>query len=142
MKRIMKRSLPLVLLVMVMALGCFNAQGSTPKKTRTVYYIVCDSYSSLDKAIKASENLSEVVFYPVYKATVKGTTKYRLCCACFYSKAKAQEQLKRYKDFLMRDDLWLWPSKGLAKCVYRPVSPKDGEERIPALVPDKFAIDF
>ena len=134
MKRFLKTALPLLLLSVM--IGCaFDAQAKTKKQPRTVYYIVCGSYSSLDKAIKHSEEMSEVVFYSVYKATVKGKTVYRLCCECYYNKADAQKDLDGFFSSFKNDNWWIWPSKGLAKCVYRPQSPKDGQERIPEMRP-------
>ena len=134
MKRFIKISLPL-LLIALMAFCAFDAQAKTKKQPRTVYYIVCGSYSSLKKAIEHSEQMSEVLFYPVYKATANGKTVYRVCCQCYYNKADAEKDLEGLLSGFKGDDWWIWPSKGLAKCVYRPLSPKDGEERIPALKP-------
>ena len=112
-----------------------GAQAKTKKASRTVYYIVCGSYSSLDKAIKQSEQMSEVMSYPVYQTTVKGKTVYRLCCQCYYSKADAQKDLDGFLSAFKSDDWWIWSSKGLAKCVYRPYSQKGDNERIPELKP-------
>lgn len=134
MKRFIKISLPL-LLIALMAFCAFDAQAKTKKQPRTVYYIVCGSYSSLKKAIEHSEQMSEVLFYPVYKATANGKTVYRVCCQCYYNKADAEKDLEGLLSGFKSDDWWIWQSKGLAKCVYRPLSPKDGEERIPALKP-------
>lgn len=134
MRRFIKIGLPL-LLIALMAFCAFDAQAKTKKQPRTVYYIVCGSYSSLKKAIEHSEQMSEVMFYPVYKATANGKTVYRLCCQCYYNKADAEKDLEGLLSGFKSDDWWIWPSKGLAKCVYRPISPKDGEERIPALKP-------
>jgi hypothetical protein len=134
MRRFIKISLPL-LLIALMAFCALDAQAKTKKQPRTVYYVVCGSYSSLKKAIEHSEQMSEVMFYPVYKATANGKTVYRVCCQCYYNKADAEKDLEGLLSGFKGDDWWIWPSKGLAKCVYRPLSPKDGEERIPALKP-------
>ncbi len=134
MRRFIKISLPL-LLIALMAFCALDAQAKTKKQPRTVYYVVCGSYSSLKKAIEHSEQMSEVMFYPVYKTTANGKTVYRLCCQCYYNKADAEKDLEGLLSGFKGDDWWIWPSKGLAKCVYRPLSPKDGEERIPALKP-------
>ena len=140
MKKILKHTLPLLLLALIMGMGTQTSQAKTAKKTRTVYYIVCGSYSSLDKAIKQSEQMSEVVFYPVYKTTANGKTVYRLCCDCYYSFDDAKKDLEGIYNGFKGDDWWIWPSKGLAKCVYRPLSPADGEKRIPVLKPRTSAI--
>jgi hypothetical protein len=135
MKRILRKTLPLLLLVVLMGVGSTTIHAKTMKKMRTVYYIVCGSYTSLNAAIKQSEAMSEVVFYPVYKTKVNGKTVYRLCCECYYSREDAQKDLDGILSGFKGDDWWIWPSKGLAKCVYRPQSPADGESRIPALKP-------
>ena len=141
MNRLIKRYISLMLLVCVALTCAMSAQAKAPKKkARTVYYIVCASYSSLDKAIKHSEQMSEVLFYPVYQATVNGKTVYRLCCECYYNQADAQKDLNGILSGFKGEDWWIWPSKGLAKCVYRPLSPADGEERIPELKPNVHAI--
>lgn len=135
MKNLSKLFMSLMLLLALVVMGSSSAQAKNKQKTRTVYYIVCGSYSSLDKAIKQSEQLSEVLFYPVYKTTVKGKTVYRLCCECYYNIEDAKKDLDGFLSGFKSDEWWIWPSKGLAKCVYRPFSPKDDEERIPALKP-------
>lgn len=134
MNRTVKFTLPFLLLALVLSFT-FNAQARSKKQARTVYYIVCGSYSSLDKAIKQSEMMSEVVFYHVYKATVNGKAVYRLCCQCYYNESDAKKDLNGIFAGFKGDDWWIWPSKGLAKCVYRPLSPADGEQRMPALKP-------
>ena len=134
MKRFLKISLPIILLAFIMGVS-FEAQAKTKKQPRTVYYIVCGSHSTLKQAIKQSEEMSEVMFYPVYKTTANGKTVYRLCCQCYYSKADAEKDLEGFLSGFKGDDWWIWPSKGLAKCVYRPMSPKGDGERIPALKP-------
>lgn len=78
-----------MLLVLLMGMTTTVAQAKTMKKARNVYYIVCGSYTSLNAAIKQSEQMSEVVFYPVYKTKANGKTVYRLCCACYYSREDA-----------------------------------------------------
>jgi len=139
MKNNLKIVLPLILMAMVLTTA-FSTQAKTRKNQRTVYYIVCGSYQSLSEAIEHADEMSEVLFYNVYKASVKGRTTYRVCCQCYYSKADAQKDLDGILSSFKGDDWWIWPSKGLAKCVYRPLSPKDGEGRIPDLKPLKKAI--
>lgn len=137
MNRLSKIFMPLMLLLAVVAMGTSSVQAKTKNKskTRTVYYIVCGSYSSLDQAKKQSEQISEVLFYPVYKTTVNGKTVYRLCCQCYYNLSDAQKDLDGFLSGFKGDDWWIWPSKGLAKCVYRPFSPEGDGKRIPALTP-------
>ncbi|MBR3101816.1 MAG: SPOR domain-containing protein [Muribaculaceae bacterium] len=137
MKRIINRVLPLLLLAVLGIAVAGNAQAAkkTGKKPQKVYYLVCGSYSTLEQAKQASENMSEVLFYPVYKAQVKGKTVYRLCCECFYSKKKALSRAEELKSMFF-SEMWVWESNGLAECVYVPTSPADepGVEEKP-LVP-------
>lgn len=140
MKKITNRLLPVILLIVCMALGTTSAPAKRTRSTRNVYYIVCGSYSSLDDAIRQSENMSEVLFYPVYKAKVNGKTVYRLCCECYYNKADAEKDLNGILSGFKADDWWIWQSKGLAKCVYQPYSPKGDGERIPVLKPNAKAL--
>ncbi|MBQ3325288.1 MAG: hypothetical protein IJG81_10665 [Muribaculaceae bacterium] len=134
MKRFLKLTLPVVMLAMILGMG-LDAQAKGKKTTRMVYYIVCGSYSSLDQAIKFCEEMSEVVFYEVFEAKANGKTVYRTCCACYYNIADAKKDLNGIYSSFGNGDWWIWPSRGLAKCVYRPLSPADGETRIPVLKP-------
>jgi len=129
-----KISLLLICLATLMMGVAFSAQAKSKKSQATIYYIVCGSYSSLDKAIKQSEMMSEVVFYHVYKAKVNGKTVYRLCCQCYYKEADAKKDLDGIFAGFKGDDWWIWPSKGRAKCVYSPQSPADGN-KMPPLKP-------
>ena len=133
MKNVSKISLSLILLALMMC-SCFGAHAKAKKASRTVYYIVCGSYESLDEAIEFCNDMSEVVFYEVFTAKVNGKTVYRACCDCYNNRADAKKDLNGiYRDF-GGDDWWIWPSQGLAKCVYRPSSPRDGKP-IPVFKP-------
>ncbi len=138
MKRFLKVSLSVVVLALIMSMS-FGVQAKTSKKSaRTVYYIVCGSYSTLAEAKSHCDNMSEVVFYEAFEAKVNGKTVYRVCCDCYYNLADAKKDMNGlYRDF--GGDKWIWPSKGLAKCVYRPASPRDGKP-IPAFKPSTKAI--
>lgn len=127
MKRTIKRFLPLMLVALVSVMAAFTADAArrTAKKPSKVYYLVCGSYSSLEKAKEASEFMSEVLYYPVYKTTVKGKTVYRLCCECYYSKKKAQARARELMGMNFSDSIWVWESNSLANCVYVPQSPAD-----------------
>ena len=127
----MKSTLPLLLVALCMAMS-FSAEAA--KKSKKVYYVVAGSYSSFEEAKKTAENISEVMFYSVYKVNVKGKVAYRLCCECFYTREKAQEFINEYGPSFC-DKMWIWESNGLGNCVYRPLSPADGETRIPLLKP-------
>ena len=107
-KRTVKNLLPLMLVALVSVMAAFTADAARrpAKKPAKVYYLVCGSYSSLEKAKEASENMSEVLFYPVYKK-------------------KAQERAKELMGMVFNDSIWVWESNGLANCVYVPQSPAD-----------------
>lgn len=103
----------------------------TPKK---VYYLVLGSYDSPEKAQNATNNLPDALLSPVYKATEKGVTKYRICSHCFNSREKA-ERKKKNIETLLNLSAWIWESDGLAECVYRPGSLVDEKIKIPELTP-------
>lgn len=134
MKRVFQFGTMLLLLAIMLGTPS-QAQAKSKKQVRDVYYIVCGSYSTRDAAIKQAELMSEVVFYHVYKAKANGKTVYRLCCQCYYSEKDAQKDLNGIFSGFKGDDWWIWKSKGLAKCVYRPYSPKGDNERMPELKP-------
>lgn len=113
----------------------YEAQAMPVDESRTVYYIVCGSYSTLDQAIQRADEMSEVVFYNVYKGVAHGQTVYRLCCQCYYNKADAQKDLNGIFSGFKNSDWWVWPSQGLAECVYRPYSPEGDNKRMPDLRP-------
>ena len=132
MKQIFKISfIAMLLLALTMPAGA-KAPRKSQKSGKTVYYIVMGSYSSLDNAKEATFNAPDGLESPIYEVKVKGKTYYRICVSCYKSKAKAQEDLNQLKDFY-GDRFWIWPSKGLAKCVYCPVGLSG--ERLTPLTP-------
>ncbi len=137
MKRFLMIFLP-VLLVMMLG-SSVDAQAKTKKSPRTVYYIVCGSFTSLEDAIEFCDEMSEVVFYEAFVAKANGKTVYRVCCDCYYNLADAKKDLNGIYSGFAGDDKWIWPSKGLAKCVYRPASPRDGRP-IPVFKPSAKAM--
>ena len=62
----------------------------------------------------------------IYKTTVNRKTVYRVCYSCHSTKAKAMQALKELKDSPYGDTwfkgAWIWPSRGLAQCVFCPVN--------------------
>ena len=62
----------------------------------------------------------------IYKTTVNRKTVYRVCYSCHSTKAKAMQALKEMKDSPYGDSwfkgAWIWPSRGLAQCVFCPVN--------------------
>lgn len=122
--------------------GYVNAQyatvGNQPPKAqrlqRALYYVVISSYDSLDNAKAAAENLPDALLSPVYQATENGTTHYRICTGCFYTREKAIEHQQQIKDYFSFDS-WVWVTKGFAECAYRPGSLYDGAISISPLTP-------
>ena len=120
-------------------LGNANLNGKKPhatsgrenlvRKGQTVYYVVGGSYKNRESAIKQAQTLSEVVFYNVYEATVKGKKTYRLCCGAYTDKKSAQDCLNMVKRHF-NGNVWIWRNKGLAKCVYISPSPVDDEDEV------------
>ena len=98
-------------------------------KLKTVYYVVAGSYEDRDNAIEVAQQMSEVLFYDVYEATANGKKVYRLCSGAYKTKAAAQKALEEFKKFLSID-WWIWPSKGMAKCVYIYPSPAGDEDAV------------
>lgn len=119
----MKPILRLLFIAFVLVAVGLQADGKSPRKaqknSKTVYYVVMGSYSSLEGAKEATFNAPDGLESPVYEAKVNGKTYYRICVSCYYSKAKAEAEVKFLKEYY-GDGFWIWPSKGLAKCVYCP----------------------
>ena len=87
-----------------------------------VYYVVVECYESLEEAKKALEVLPDFLVAPIYETTVKGKTEYRICVACYTTKAKALAEIKKLKEVLNDRRFGLWKSKGTARCVFCPVA--------------------
>ena len=117
MKKIMQRRwlLTLVLLFSLSIINTYAQRRGRNNSRRTVYYVVCASFSSLSEAKKASDHGSQFDFNlhvgPIYQATANGKTVYRMCEGCYYSRQAAQNFVDMYGG-------WIWATNGLAKCVY------------------------
>ncbi|MBR6179807.1 MAG: SPOR domain-containing protein [Prevotella sp.] len=98
-------------------------------KPPTVYYVVIGSYSSLQNAIKARNDLMYISPEwlsppPIFSDVAKGKVVYRLCSGIFNRKDKAKERESFVKGEL-GIDAWIWKSNGLATCVDRPLDDDD-----------------
>ena len=94
-----------------------------------VYYVVIGSYSSLQNAIKARNDLMYISPEwlsppPIFSDVAKGKVVYRLCSGIFNRKDKAKERESFVKGEL-GIDAWIWKSNGLATCVDRPLDDDD-----------------
>ena len=101
-------------------------------KAPTVYYVVIGSYSSLQNAIKARNDLMYISPEwlsppPIFSDVVKGKVVYRLCSGIFNRKDKAKKRASFVKGEL-GIDAWIWKSNGLATCIDRPID--DGERPV------------
>lgn len=94
-----------------------------------VYYVVIGSYSSLENAIKARNDLMYISPEwlsppPIFTDVVKGKVVYRLCSGIFERKDQATERASFIKEEL-DIDVWIWKSNGLATCVDCPIDDDD-----------------
>ena len=111
--------------------------GTKPKAKplqRTLYYVVIQSFSTLDAAKARAEDMPDALLSPVYRAVDKGKTYYRICTGCFLNRQQAEAHQNEIKEF-NGADTWIWATKGFAECVYRPESLYDGAIRIAPLTP-------
>lgn len=93
--------------------------------TPIVYYVVIGSYSSLQNAIKARNDLMYLSPEwlsppPIFSDVVKGKDVYRLCQGIFRRKENAKEHVSFIKEEL-GIDAWIWKSNGQATCVDHPI---------------------
>lgn len=113
-----------ILAIAVVALGIQLSYAKPPRGPqgggRTVYYVVMGSYNTLEAAKASLRDVPDGFETPIYEAKANGRTVYRHCISCSYSKGKAQADARFVKDHYLRD-AWVWPSRGLAKCVYCPI---------------------
>lgn len=122
MKHFLKLSILAVLLV---AVGFQRGEAKPPRGShgggRTVYYVVWGSFSTLEAAKESMAMVPDGMEAPIYEGRANGRTVYRHCVGCYYSKRKAQEAINVFNSTYGHRDIWIWPSKGLAKCVYCPI---------------------
>ena len=92
-----------------------------PADTRTVYYVVIGSYSSLAAAKSARNNIAAdwIDCSPIFMGYANGQPVYRICAGIYYSKANAKEYMEHLNSFYGYN-AWIWPNQGNAQCVDRP----------------------
>lgn len=111
-----------------------GAKPAAKPLMRTLYYVVVESYSTLEAAKKRAEDMPDALCTPVYRAQEKGNIHYRLCNACFTDHKLAEAHVGELKE-MFGFDAWIWPTRGFAECVYRPQSLYDGMLNVPPHTP-------
>ena len=100
-----------------------------------LYYVVVQSFESLEHAKAAAENMPDALLSPVYRAVDKdGKVKYRICTNCCSSLATAKECQRQIKE-LAGWESWIWTTEGFPQCAYRPESLYDGSISVAPLTP-------
>lgn len=89
-------------------------------KNTKVYYVVVQSFSTLEGAKEFLRICPDAIEGPIYEASTKGKKVYRVCVACYYKKSDAAENARAINEFL-NIGAWVWSNNGLAKCVERGV---------------------
>lgn len=99
-----------------------TSKTSTPAaQSNTVYYVVIASFEDFNRARTTTNNLPDALLSPIYKVVDNdGKVKYRICESCHSSYAKAKARINQLDNYYGKSDLWIWESKGLAKCAYLP----------------------
>lgn len=72
---------------------------------------------------------------PVYLTKENGKQVYKICQSCHSTLSSAEKACKVNNEFFGNDFSVVWTTKGLAECVYLPITPA-GEPAIP-LTPDE-----
>ena len=85
-----------------------------PKK---VYYVVLGSFNSLQDAKKFNYNTPDGLECNIYRVKVGRKTVYRACCNVFKTSKEAHETARQIQKYYSIN-AWVWPSNGLATCVY------------------------
>ena len=106
----------IVLSLVLMAALTMNAQ-----RTRTVYYVVLASYSSLNEAKTFNSKCPDGLESNIYYAKANGRTVYRACVYATYTKSNAHECAREInKNYGY--NAWVWASKGIAKCAHQGIA--------------------
>ena len=114
----------LVLIMSMTVIPAFNAQGkgsnagaTAPASSKSYYYVVVGSFTSLNDAKYCNNNApGDVEWNGVYVATANGRTVYRVCDGCYTSKSSAQSHANEIKR-IYGINAWVWPNKGKARRV-------------------------
>lgn len=94
---------------------------ATPSDSRTIYYVVIGSYSSLASAKAARNYLPDGIdCSPIFIGYKDGKTYYRVCSGMYYSKTAAKEEVDMLSSYYSLSP-WIWPSSGSAQCADRPL---------------------
>lgn len=89
--------------------------------SRTVYYVVIGSYSSLDAVTKARYNMPDAIdCSPIFLGKKNGKNVYRMCTGMYYTPEQAQREVDLLKSTFGFTP-WIWKSNGQAQCVDRPI---------------------
>lgn len=67
---------------------------------------------------------------PVYRTNERGKQVYKICISCHSTRNAAENACKVTNDLFGNDFAKVWTTKGLAECVYLPMTPA-GEPAIP-----------
>ncbi|MBO4820147.1 MAG: SH3 domain-containing protein [Prevotella sp.] len=95
---------------------------STPqaKSSKKVYYVVIDSFESLQMAKSSYTNMPDGLDSgDIYKAMSNGRVVYRIVVGTYDSRDEAQQNINNLKS-LYGNRFWLWESDGPAQLVHRP----------------------
>lgn len=106
------------------------AAAAAQANQRPVYYVVVGSFESLQEARSYNANgPGDCDCGNVFEAIANGKRVYRVCTSCYYSKAKALQNVNETKGFWQsqRDVTpWVWENAGEARCVGAGTSNYDG----------------
>ena len=111
---------------------CSSAKPTSTSATtshRKVYYVVLGSYDNLEYARSYANSWSgpNSNRLSVYRTIVYGTVKFRVCNFCSYSMSSAKDMVQLVANNTGQT-AWVWPSDGLADCVYSVSSPLSPNE--------------
>ena len=62
---------------------------------------------------------------PVYRTNERGKQVYKICISCHSTRSAAEKACKVTNDLFGNDFAKVWTTKGLAECVYLPITPAD-----------------
>ena len=89
--------------------------------SRTVYYVVIGSYSTLEAVTKARYSMPDAIdCSPIFLGKKNGKNVYRMCTGVYYTREGAQREVDLLKSTFGFTP-WIWKSNGQAQCVDRPI---------------------
>ena len=118
MKRFLSITLAALVLAMCGTMAIDAKKKTSGKKSRTVYYLVINSCTSLSQAIEERNDhaADEVLTCPIYVTKDDdGITRYRTVWGQYNSRKEAAKEKALLVDFYGWDDIWIWKSNGSAK---------------------------